>query len=254
MADRLWGRVRGCQFRGKRRLLDAVGPRAGLRTAAIFGAQFVLDLSDPVQRRMFLGTHEAIECRTVGALLRPGMTVVDGGANAGLYTALAAACVGASGRVIAYEPQPHTCARLREMVARNRLPGVEVVEAALTGDDGRQKLVGDTLADSSDPAGVWVATRRLDDEARRLGLDFIDLLKLDVEGYEPHALIGAHALLAAGRIGALLCEFREPELRAAGSSCAALGAMVEQAGLVPDPRLAAGGDNRLFRLNSGQQL
>jgi hypothetical protein len=48
--------------------------------------------------------------------------------------------------------------------------------------------------------------RTLDAEAARLGLERIDLLKIDVEGYEAEVLAGASELLGAGRIGAVLCE------------------------------------------------
>lgn len=250
----VWNRLRPWHFRGKRRLTERWGPRAGSRRVRLFGAWFELDLSDAIQRRMYTGTHETLECRAVRALLRPGMTVVDAGANAGLYTALAAACVGATGRVVAYEPAPAMAARLRRLIERNRMARVQLVEAALAGQDGAATLYGDALV-ASEATAVTVATCTLDEEAERLNLRFIDLLKLDVEGYEPHVLAGTHKLLAQGRIGAILCEFREPELRAAGSSIAELQRMIEQAGFEPDPVLPPRADNRLFRrkMNPGQQ-
>ena len=50
------------------------------------------------------------ETETVGAfaaLLTPGMTVMDVGANVGQFTLVAARRVGPSGRVHAFEPTPH---------------------------------------------------------------------------------------------------------------------------------------------------
>ena len=47
----------------------------------------------------------------------------------------------------------------------------------------------------------------LDDEIERQGIDFVDFLKIDVEGYEMSVLKGASRALAEGRIGVVLFEF-----------------------------------------------
>ena len=49
---------------------------------------------------------ELLESLLLISVLRPGMTVVDAGANVGYYTSLFAAAVGSSGGVHAFEPEP----------------------------------------------------------------------------------------------------------------------------------------------------
>lgn len=206
--------ARQLNFRGKRRLVEQLSGRRGVRRARLFGAEFELDLGEFIQRQMYFGCFEALEARAVADYLRPGMTVVDAGANVGFYTALAAERCGAGGRVIAYEPSPYASERLRAMVERNRLDRVTAVEAALGDAAGQGTLFIERDAnhspslirsrDAADASAVEVRT--LDAEAARLGLDKIDLLKLDVEGYETQVLAGAGELLRAGRIGAVLCE------------------------------------------------
>jgi FkbM family methyltransferase len=206
--------ARRLNFRGKRRLVERLSGRRGVRRATLFGAEFELDLGEFIQRQMYFGCFEALEARAVADYLRPGMTVVDAGANVGFYTALAAERCGESGRVIAYEPSPYANARLRTVVERNRLRQVTVVEAALGAAAGRGTLYierdanhSPSLIPSSDLADtIAVEVRSLDAEAKRLGLERIDLLKLDVEGFEAQVLEGAGELMRAGRIGAVLVE------------------------------------------------
>jgi hypothetical protein len=81
---------RGFHFRGKGRLLDKIVPPSGIRVCKVFGSTFTLDLSDVVQRQIYLGTFEPKETAIIRSRLRPGMTFLDVGANVGYYTALAA--------------------------------------------------------------------------------------------------------------------------------------------------------------------
>lgn len=69
------------------------------------------------------------------AVLYPGATVIDVGANIGYLTALAAVRVGRGGRVIAVEPADDNLAVLRENVWVNGLDQVRVVlEVVRIGD------------------------------------------------------------------------------------------------------------------------
>ena len=74
------------------------------------------------------------------ALAGPGDVVIDAGANIGLFSLIAAARVGATGRVIACEPAPGTMALLRANVARNRYDWVELHEVAVAETPGRLEL------------------------------------------------------------------------------------------------------------------
>ncbi|HEV3165925.1 MAG TPA: FkbM family methyltransferase [Isosphaeraceae bacterium] len=46
----------------------------------------------------------------------------------------------------------------------------------------------------------------------------VDLMKVDVEGFEPHVIEGALKSITEGRIRAILCEFNDKALKAVGSS------------------------------------
>jgi FkbM family methyltransferase len=250
---------RAIRFRGKARLLNLVCPRSGLQHAQIFGNSMELDLSDFIQRQIFLGTFEPQETSSVSRYLRPGMTFVDVGANVGYYTALAAKKVaGGGGRVVAFEPSPYAFERLGRMVQANRLEHVTVVNAGLSDSSGKTKIYLGAGSDNHSPTMVAheganatdVRIVTLDEEAERLGLKHLDLIKIDVEGHEPKVLAGAQRLLRERRIQAVLCEFNQVWLNQAGSSSQELESLFQQGGFVEDTQRAArpGFDNRFFRL------
>src|SRR3954453_6323025 len=82
--------LRPVPFRGKYRLLHRLVPRTGTRTAEVFGARMELDLSDWIQRNIYLGSYERQETRVFRRLLKAGDVAVDVGANVGYFTPLAA--------------------------------------------------------------------------------------------------------------------------------------------------------------------
>lgn len=139
--------------------------------------------------------------------LKPGMTVLDIGANVGYYTTLAATRVGATGRVISVEPQPAVCQRLRDNVHENGLINVDVVEAAAGSvnetvefhipvegweSHGSCRLNGSFNSERK----IGVNLRRIDDVLSELRIRTVDLIKIDVEGGEFDAFKGMPLLLA----------------------------------------------------------
>ncbi len=257
MIDSLIGLWRPIQFRGKRRLLNAVVPHHGVKSARVFGSQFELDLADFIQRQIYLGTAEPAETRLIQRYLKPGMTFVDVGANVGYYTALAAALVGPQGRVFAFEPSVYAFERLQAMASRSQLNQVTATNAGLSDAAGHLKLylgIGSdnhtpTMVPHENASATEVRVSTLDQEAERLGIHRIDLIKIDVEGYETKVLAGASRLLRDGRIRAILCEFNEHWLRKAGSSPQALERVIGEAGLVEgiENQSLSGLENRFFQ-------
>jgi len=151
--------------------------------------------------------------------LKPGDTVVDVGANIGLYTMIAATCVGPAGRVYAIEPSPQTAEYLRGNVALNRSTNVTVHNVALGETAGSIRLSNESqddqnrVVDSGD--GHEVALVRLD----QLPIDDaeIALLKIDVEGYEKFVPDGASGLLP--RVQCIFIETWELHFEKYGYSC-----------------------------------
>jgi len=134
------------------------------------------------------------------AHLPAGGVFVDVGANAGTYAIVLARHVGPSGIVVAVEPHPLIHARL----AFNRLASgndhIRLVAAAVGAEDGRLLIEtdGDNLGASHVVSGqrsknggaMEVPAFRLQTILEQAGVDHVDALKIDIEGYEDRALIG----------------------------------------------------------------
>ena len=136
-------------------------------------------------------------------ILKPGMSVVDVGANLGFYTLLAAKAIGKTGRAWSFEPEPHNFLLMTKSIRANRFDNVRPMEMALSDKPGTGTLY---LAPSSEPnahtltrdrgvGSVDVSTTSLDDFWLAEGAGRLDLLKVHVFGDEPIVLRGSRGVL-----------------------------------------------------------
>src|SRR4029077_8003618 len=94
------------------------------------------DLLTPTGLILYRYGHDDPDIDLVGRLLAPGDLFVDGGANVGLFTLVAARRVGATGRGLAFEPGRTVRARLVENIALNGFTQVDVMPFALSAAPG----------------------------------------------------------------------------------------------------------------------
>jgi FkbM family methyltransferase len=140
--------------------------------------------------------------RVIDALVRPGATVVDVGANIGYNTVYAATRVGAAGRVIAIEPAHDNLAVLHENIATGHLQNVIVhsVAAGRVHEHRDLFLRGEVSAvNSFFPDSVYAEVTGVE-HVRVAPLDDLvhedpSLVKIDVEGAELDVLAGMSRLL-----------------------------------------------------------
>jgi FkbM family methyltransferase len=181
----------------------------------------------------------AKEDRTVAWLrkfLRPGMTVVDVGANIGYICLTAARLVGDEGRVLSFEPTPAVAQRLRENILLNGFSQVTVVEAAVSSAPGTLRFYkseddpeANTLFSNHDNF-ITVPGVTLDDTLGQIGMSRVDLLKVDAEGAELDVFRGASGLLSSSNPPCILFEANPITLAAAGSSVNELLALISSYG------------------------
>src|SRR5688572_25994764 len=88
-----------------------------------YGRSLVLDVSraNPQKLLWLQGRRFVQERFLLQRFVRPGMTVVDVGANIGYYTLMFASFVDGHGRVFSIEPDPTNLRELRANVAENKL-------------------------------------------------------------------------------------------------------------------------------------
>ena len=154
-----------------------------------------------------LGIYEPYEQQLFEQHCQPGQTVIDLGANVGLYTAIAASRVGAAGRVIAVDPDPGSFSALQRTIALNGFTNVTPVNVAAGDRDCEARLYIDEFngADGRlyDAKGrrdsVSVVVRRMDSILREANFTEIDVIKMDIQGCEALAWSGMRDLLADSR-------------------------------------------------------
>jgi FkbM family methyltransferase len=249
--------------KGRYRLLKAarplgrkVGHSLGSRTLRTrHGFRMELDLADWIPQDIYLtGDFEPTTAMVAERLLGPGETAVDVGANIGYFSLLFAQCVGATGRVLAFEPVPAIEAKLRRNLELNAFTHVSVSNTALSDHHGSARFyVGpeDNTGLSSlrkprqSESSFDVSLAPFDGVVN--GHNNVTLVKIDVEGAELQVLRGMEQLLRKSHPH-LLVELTDKFLREMGDSAASLRAFVAQFGylfyvigdrcltLIDDPR------------------
>jgi FkbM family methyltransferase len=208
-------------------------PPTGLAITRFDGVQYEIDMSlHCIMKKYFFRTHEMFLERIFKRCLAPGQTFVDIGANCGYWSAFAMSLVGQSGEVHAFEPVPQYFAfvrRLAELNPSHRVIANQIACGARPGSS-TMAVVGpraenfdnyDTSIGSSSLAigfldharelteNITVEIIAFDDYVRdrKIDLDRIGLIKIDVEGFEASVFDGMQTVLTkSGRKVPLLCE------------------------------------------------
>ncbi len=201
------------------------------------GMTFECDLRNALAREVyFTGQYEPQETALLEALLKPGQTFVDVGAHWGYFSLIAAERVGKSGRVISIEADPRIYRTLEHNAARNALKQVETIHVAAAAQEGTLRMAGYSPTDGNWGVSRLLGSKEFTEKAnifdvRTVAIDrlldkdavqYVDVLKMDIEGAEALALFGMESGLRAGRYGTLVIEFHPAALPDFGSSVRAL--------------------------------
>jgi FkbM family methyltransferase len=157
------------------------------------------------------GFYEKIELDVFERLTAISATIVDVGANIGLYCCIAAHRAPAAAKIVAFEPVPENLGYLRRNLEQNEMAARVMVEERAVGQASGNieiyLLEGSTARHSASAKNVLNSTTSITVPAvsldgylqRKLGDRPIDLLKVDVEGYESAVLQGALRTLREGK-------------------------------------------------------
>lgn len=165
------------------------------------------DLETPLGLQLYRYGYWEDVLDEILTILHPGDIFIDGGANVGMMTVVAAQRVGNAGRVIALEPAEPTRTILEGNVALGGHTNVTILPCALGETAGKRSFVylhqhpglSSFFPEHSETGTVvTVNVRTLDEVAATEHADHVRLVKLDLEGGEVAALRGARNLLVRG--------------------------------------------------------
>ena len=215
---------------------------------------------------LFRGEYEP----QMGALLRilvpQGGVAIDVGANVGAHTLTLSRAVGSTGCVLAFEPNPITRAALRRNVDLNGFSNIHIYDCALgasaqvlplrvprigTPEYANQGLAS-LVALETPHEEVRVQVRTLDQIDAEGRFTRLDLVKIDVQGYECHVLEGMRGVLDAYG-PALIFEFEDWAWAKAGADIERLNDVIRRSGYELW-RIAAGRHAALTRLVEASHL
>jgi FkbM family methyltransferase len=144
--------------------------------------------------------------------LNPGDCFVDVGANVGVMSFHAAKIVGANGKVISFEPNPDNASRFLAGVELNNFTQVILHQFALSDARGIAYLQGGSNTNLTfSPSERRALSIRGDDILE--SETKIDLIKIDIEGFEKAAIEGMAKSIHRTK-PKILCEFNPRCLRA----------------------------------------
>jgi FkbM family methyltransferase len=202
-----------------------------------------LKLSLGNAQHFFIWSGDFVEEDTLDVFLshlQPGMTVLDIGANLGLFSCAIAQAIGPNGRLFSFEPMPHVHQDLVTNLQLNEFTNVVPEQIALSDSTGQMTFhVGhrDGLSSLVRPSGsgrvVEVQTTTVDQYLETHGIERVDAVKIDVEGAEPFVIRGMTRTLSRPGRPLLMVEHNSSALAAGGSSPRELFDMIAAYGYQP---------------------
>jgi FkbM family methyltransferase len=174
------------------------------------------DYGEVYGNRLFLDKKDRCNLSVTGIFSKPeadlyykkikeGFTVIDVGANMGIFTTLFARLVGKKGFVYAFEPEPANIALLKKNIAFNKYENVKVEEKAVSNKAGKINLyicdghngghrIRKPLNDARFKESIEIEAISIDNYFE--GSDAkIDFVKIDVEGAEYLVLKGMERIV-----------------------------------------------------------
>jgi FkbM family methyltransferase len=179
------------------RVLARISPAYDIETGA--GLKLRCHIGDNATEMRMLSRPERLltQIARITEPLAPGDTFVDLGANVGVFSLYAAKAAGPQGCVLAIEPSPTMLERLRFNLAANGFRNVRIAPVAV--GEARGEATFHTLPDAHGSASLLklpgsaaqmtVPVETLLALLQAHGIEQVDAMKVDIEGYEDRALL-----------------------------------------------------------------
>ena len=212
------------------------------REVEVGGRTLWLDpASDFGNRLIENGTYERDFTESLLRLLSPGGSFVDLGANEGWFSLVASEAVGPQGMVYVIEPQRRLWPVILQNFILNKRTNYRLIPYAVGPAEGVVEMILHPSLNTGATTAVSDLRRRFFKRQKAAMLPLrrimelyaipkIDVLKIDIEGYELNALRSLGPRLGDGSIAAIMIEFHEKQLAALGQSIEEIGLLLKGSG------------------------
>lgn len=175
------------------------------------------NLRDDIQREMYFGIYEPVVSNFLINSLRHGDVFFDVGSNIGYFSVLASSIIGEFGQVHSFEPIEENHKELEFTINQNKIKNITANNVAVGPKNGEMTLyTGSKKIANSGWASLVKTDRRpdpvivnmlsLDEYININNIKRIDMIKMDIEGAEFDALLGAEKLLSLHNGVQIICE------------------------------------------------
>jgi len=212
--------------------------KATFRLVKRHNINYHLDLSDLIDWYIYFGFKEASR-QSLYSLVKNGENIIDVGANVGDVSLHLANMVGPSGNVFSFEPDPINYRRMKKNLSLNEFSNITLNRLGLGNKSGNYRIYNvdernqgmNRILDSSNKyeksSEIRVIT--LDEYVEENCIDRVDLIKIDVEGFEFKVLNGSVRTIDAF-CPKLFIELDDQNLIDQGSSAKILVQLLQRKG------------------------
>ena len=172
------------------------------RVTLPWGSEILVNPRETIGKSLFhFGVYDLSLTECLWRLVGPGMRVLDVGANVGYFSSLLSAKVESRGEVFCFEPHPEIFKKLKHNISKSKNCTLHNVALSKTigesvlfipKDFAKNEGVASLEAQENSEC-LKIQTRTLDDVFKS---EYIDLIKIDVEGHELAVFEGGHRVLS----------------------------------------------------------
>ncbi len=162
------------------------------------GITYQLNLNEMIDFSIYyFGCYKKNTYDAIRKLCQKGMVALDIGANIGAYTFKMAQLVGETGRVIAIEPMKWAFNKLKQNMRLNNFQNLIIEKIALSNESKKElthfksSWLKSGTSDERSKKKEIIQFSSLDEYLKNTGIDKVQFIKLDVDGYEFNVLQGA---------------------------------------------------------------
>ncbi len=207
-----------------------------------YGVKMFLDITNPHTWELIGGREQEVPVKkTLMNNINEGDTIIDVGANMGEFSIIAAKKVGQKGRVISIEPLKQAVSWLEKNLTLNCFSNYEILEKAIGKNKGIMTLYQKSESSQHGILDPDISEKKLvnageiivdtiDDIISSRNITKVEMLKIDVEGFEYEVLCGCKNSFKENKIKKIICEIHSKFLKKKGLDKNSIYAILKENG------------------------